>query len=480
MLKCTECSLDNPPSAVICEACSALIGGVCNVCGDDGDADKFLISGRRLWDGFSDSCLDGAAVVAVVNGKVAYAGLMEYIPAHLASLPTLLDFSGIDCTMMPGLIDSHVHLEFSQHHSLHEQPRQSAVELMAKMESRAKSMVQHGITTCRDLGGNPNGALALRSRIRQGECLGPRLLCAGSPITRPRGHCWQWGGEASTESQIKEVVQKNLSSTVNADVIKIMATGGIRTAGTNPAESAFSESEIRVAVEAAHAAGRKVAAHAHGVGGIVNAARAGVDTIEHCSWVDRHGRWGSDAASIITEMARRRIHVCPTIGAGWLHIPSLQDALGPALERMRAQGVPIIAGSDAGAIPNLAFHRLADGIVVMARCGGFGHAEALRSATSTAACALGLQSVCGALVEGLSADLIVVRGNPIEELEAICAPPLAIVCRGKPVAPCPGGRDRTARPSWSLPLGWAAPGGKVAVESALGSSSRCQCMQAGK
>ena len=135
-------------------------------------------------------------------------------------------------------------------------------------------------------------------------------------------------------------------------------------------------------------------------------------------------------------MSRRRIHVCPTIGAGWLHIPSLQDALGPALERMRAQGVPIIAGSDAGAIPNLAFHRLADGIVVMARCGGFGHAEALRSATSTAACALGLQSVCGALVESLSADLIVVQGNPIEELEAICAPPLAIVCRGKPVAPC--------------------------------------------
>ena len=271
MLKCTECSLDNPPSAVICEACSALIGGVCNVCSDDGDADKFLISGKRLWDGLSDSCLEGTAVVAVVNGKIAYAGLMEYIPAHLASLPILLDFSGIDCTMMPGLIDSHVHLEFSQHHSLHEQPRQSAVELMAKMESRAKSMVQHGITTCRDLGGNPNGALALRSRIRQGECLGPRLLCAGSPITRPRGHCWQWGGEASTESQIKEVVQKNLSSTVNADVIKIMATGGIRTAGTNPAESAFSESEIRVTVDAAHAAGRKVAAHAHGVAGIANA-----------------------------------------------------------------------------------------------------------------------------------------------------------------------------------------------------------------
>ena len=151
-------------------------------------------------------------------------------------------------------------------------------------------MLSHGITTCRDLGGRPFGALALRAAIRNGECEGPRVLCAGAPITRPRGHCWQWGGEAAAETDIQRVVRSKVSRGVGADCIKIMATGGVRTAGTNPAEAAFSEREIRVAVEAAHEAGRKMAAHAHGVGGIAAAARAGVDTIEHCSWVDSYGR----------------------------------------------------------------------------------------------------------------------------------------------------------------------------------------------
>ena len=519
---CAECTLINPPSALVCEACSAMLGGRCDPCLDDEQG--FLIIATRLWDGHSDMSLESGestACVAVVGANIAYVGLTVHLPSTLASLPVAHDLSSEDATILPGLIDCHVHLEFSPQHGLHEQPRQTPAELMERMQSRAHAMVRHGITTVRDLGGRPHGALALRRLQRSGECpvVGPRLLCAGAAITRPKGHCWQWGGEAANAAAIRDVIRTQLAEPISVDVVKIMATGGVRTAGTNPAESAFSEAEIRTAAECAHAHGRRIAAHAPGVGGILNAALAGVDTIEHCSWVDASGRWGCDADGTIEEISRRGIAVCPTIGAGWLRIPSLQAALGPALSRMRDRGVALIAGSDAGAIPNLAFHRLADGLVVMARCAGLTHAEALRAATSAAATALGLEAVCGALVPGLAADLLVVRGDPVVTLEALCAPPLLVVCRGEKVTPCGGGQSSAkpvgaaqARPGWARPFSWArsssssgssgshggssgssrpregvatgagAAAGRTSseeLEDALGSSARCPCMRAG-
>ena len=149
--------------------------------------------------------------------------------------------------------------------------------------------------------------------------------------------------------------------------------------------------------------------------------------------------------------------------------------MAPALRRMRNAGVRLIAGSDAGAIPNLLHHRLADGLLVMARCAEQSHAEALRSATSEAAEALGISAMSGRLAEGLCADLIVVRGDPVAELEALCSPLLAVVCRGQIFEPC--GRDLVQRPppkpaNWSL--GW--PGGRD-ESSGVGSSGRCACVR---
>ena len=132
---------------------------------------------------------------------------------------------------------------------------------------------------------------------------------------------------------------------------------------------------------------------------------------------------------------------CTQVGAGWARNKWLSHTMAPALRRMHEAGVRLVAGSDAGAIPGLAHHRLADGMVVMARCAELSHAQALRSATSEAAAALGLSDTCGALLEGLSADMILVRGNPIVELEVMCLPPLAVVCRGQRVQPCTGGAN---------------------------------------
>ena len=260
-----------------------------------------------------------------------------------------------------------------------------------------------------------------------------------------------------------------------------MATGGVRTPGTNPAATAFSSSEIHTAADAAHDLGLKIAAHAHGVDGIATAARAGVDSIEHCSWVDASGRWGQYDEAVVELLADRAIFVCPTIGAGWARQPGLMSAQAPALQRMRRAGVRLVASSDAGAIPNLFHHRLADGVVLLGRCAGMSHAEALRAATSEAAAALGLEAECGALLEGMSADLMVVRGDPIDgDLEAVLCggPPLAVCARGKLVPPCAGAAaaGSAKRPSWALCAG-AATGGASASgqQPGLGASALCEC-----
>lgn len=523
---CPDCTLINPPGATICEACSAFLDD-CTPCSAEGSGvassedDDFLVTARRYWDGLSDACseFDCGVGLVVSSRRIAWVGALDELPERFLGLTARLHHADTDCTLMPGLIDSHVHIEFDPSYALHSQPTLSESALMQTMQTRAQNMVRHGITTCRDLGGK-GGALALRALIREGACIGPRLLCAGQPITKPRGHCHQWGGEAAGEEQIRRVVRRQLSAPTSADVrarprhihlnqsstcmtptvrtcrlfpgiahtttlcrpvrlmtqvVKIMATGGVRTAGTSPAEAAFTMQEVAACVEEAAAGGRPCAAHAHGVQGILNAAAAGVSTIEHCSWVNAYGSWGDYDATAIETIAQKGIAICPTIGAGWAKMPPLQNAMAPALQQMRAAGVRLIAGSDAGAIPSLRHHRLADGLVVMARCAGFSHAEALRSCTSDAAIALNLGSVCGTVAPGRSADVILVRGNPILDLEALCAPLLGVVCRGQVVPPCAGAANKPGD-SWKPPWTWAKGRDEaVAAAGGFGDSAKCAC-----
>ena len=423
MTTCSECAHAGPPGAIVCEVCSAFMQA--SECTDDQPAEvdndarppdgACLVTARRLWDGLSDTCVEGecGVGVAIVGESIAWCGLLEDLPEHFTSLPTMLHHAADDSTLMPGLIDSHVHMEFDPLYGLHMQPVLEDAVHMRQMQARAHAMVRHGITTARDLGGK-GGAIKLRSLLEAGACPGPRLLCAGQPITVPGGHCHQWGGEAAGSDAIRAVVRRQIVAPTRADLVKVMATGGVRTAGTNPAEAAFTLAEMRACVEEATAAGRPCAAHAHGVRGIANAAEAGVTTIEHCSWVAANGSWGHDEASVVATIARKGIYVCPTVGAGWATKPMLTSALSPALRRMRAAGVQLLAGSDAGAIPQLDHHRLADGLVVMAECAQLSHADALRSATSAAAAAHGLTRTCGALAVGLSADVLVVRGKCVQ------------------------------------------------------------------
>jgi imidazolonepropionase-like amidohydrolase len=215
-----------------------------------------------------------------------------------------------------------------------------------------------------------------------------------------------------------------------------MATGGVFTKGSGVTRAQFSEGGIRAIVEQAAAAGRPVAAHCHGTEGIRNAARGGVRTIEHCSFASKGGFGVDLEAAVVDDIARSGAFVSPTVNGGWSRRIEHEGSPSEFYQRMtrvfvalRRAGIPLIASTDAG-IPGVHHHRLAAGIGAFARYAGLEPVEALRSATSESAVALGLEAVCGSLRPGLSADILVVAGDPLSDLSLLEAP-LLVVARGE-------------------------------------------------
>jgi imidazolonepropionase-like amidohydrolase len=295
------------------------------------------------------------------------------------------------------------------------------------MAVRAEAMLRAGITTARDLGGGAWLELELRDRINAGELPGPRLLCAGQPITSVAGHCHFWGGEATTVAEAEAVIARQEAHGV--DLIKLMATGGMQTPNSQPKDAQFDRSTTAAIVHAANARGFEVAAHCHGTPGIANAAHAGVRTIEHCSWIGESGHrepFDADAAAAI---ARRGIWVSPTVNAGWARFPdAFAKRVTENFRGMKQAGCRLIASTDAG-IPNVRHADLALALPVFAQLAELLPVEALKAATSDCAAALGLGDVTGALREGLAADVLFVDGDPLQDLAALRAP-VRVMARG--------------------------------------------------
>lgn len=389
------------------------------------------IAGDLLWDGINDEVREGLCVV-VLRDRIA--SLCTLSEACRRGVP-VQHFPA--CCIMPGMIDAHVHMEFSEHFPLHEQPKLTCHELRAAMEARALRMVQHGITAARDLGGTSTfAAVDLRNDIMAGRVVGPRLVCAGQPITCPNGHCHQWGGVVNSMAEIRPMINKQVERGV--DWIKVMATGGLRTPGTNPQKAQFSEDWLFEIVAASTSHGRPVAAHAHGTAGITAAVRAGCHTIEHCSWIGQFGWCSGVDDATIQEMSKKGVYVSPTAHAKWTRKPMGEagyERMCTAFGRLRRQNVPLVASSDAGAIPGLPHEALAGGVNVLATMASMGAPEALRAATSCCANAIGIGDVCGQLSEGYAADLLLVSGNPCRDLKALRRPRM-VVSRGNLVDPC--------------------------------------------
>ncbi len=378
----------------------------------------------RIWDGAAEDYL-GVGSVAVEDGRIVAVD-------ETAGGDEVRDMSGL--TLMPGLIDAHVHMTLDP--GLRTPDEQLAVadaDVWRGMVERAEEMVRAGITTARDLGGGKWLEIDLRDRINAGELRGPRLLCAGQPVTSVGGHCHFWGGEAKDVDTARGVIDRQLEHGV--DLIKIMATGGMLTKGSSPRSAQFDAASTSAIVQHARASGMDVAAHCHGTEGIAHAASAGVATIEHCSWIGDDGRRSGYDPAVAAEIARQGIWVSPTISAGWKRFTG-GDGKFEALVKgtfadMRAAGVRLVASTDAG-IPNVRHQDLAKALPVFARFAGLTTLEVLRSATSDCAEALGLGGVTGRIAENHAADMMFVEGDPLADISALESP-VMVLARGRNV-----------------------------------------------
>lgn len=325
-----------------------------------------------------------------------------------------------DSTVVPGLINCHVHLCFDTSTD----PVGTLVAtdddvLLQDMAVRAQQLLQAGVTTARDLGDRGGLTIQLRDAVIRGATTGPRLLVAGAPLTPPGGHCWFLGGEVDGTDAIRAQVRHNARR--GADVIKVMASGGQLTPDS-PAmwEAQFSTEQLRVVVEEAAVAGLPVAAHAHGTEAIGSAVAAGVTTIEHCTWM---GPDGIDRrADIAADMAARGIYACAASSRNWRILvekagPEQAEQIYGRLPWLAELGVPLITGTDAG-LPNSVFNDFV-GALELYEYLGFTPSRILEMATVTSAAALGLAGHVGEIRAGYSADLLVVQGDPRVGLDAL-------------------------------------------------------------
>ena len=368
---------------------------------------------------------DGA-ISEVLNGIVA----PEQVMAGKSGAVELLDLR--DKFVMPGLVDLHVHLtsEYTADNRLRRVTEDEA-DVALRGALFAKRTLEAGFTTVRDLGGS-SAVFALRDAIASGWIPGPRMFVAGSALTITGGHGDRTSGyredlfeapgpyqgvadgpyaaRAAVRAQVKR----------GADWIKVAATGGVLDVVTSGTDQQFKDDELAEIVSTAHMLGRKVAAHAHGAAGLNAALRAGVDTIEHGTFMDaesielfkRTGAWYVPtviAGKTVEERAKQPGFFPPAVAEkARLVGPHIQDALRRAL----AGGVKIAFGTDAGVYPHGENAREFQYMVEA----GMTPAAAIEAATKSAAVVLGIEGEIGTLGVGKRADLVATKRNPLVDV----------------------------------------------------------------
>ncbi|MGD9483881.1 amidohydrolase family protein [Streptomyces sp. TRM70308] len=378
--------------------------------------ETLVSAGRMVVGPGGQQVRDGAVLVR--DGVIAHAGPRADVEARAPGHVPRLDYPR--GTLLPGLVDAHVHLALDAGPD----PVGALLDsddaaLRAGMARRAHQLLRTGVTTARDLGDRGGLAVGLREDIARGRLPGPRLLAAGTPLTVPGGHCWFLGGEVADADAARELVRRNVARGV--DVVKVMATGGGITRGGPPVWAAqFTAAELRAVVAQAARAGLPVAVHAHGTEGIAAAVDAGVSTIEHCTWLAPDGL--DFRAELVDRIVDQGIAVCPAASPDWRGFarrfgPERAEEMFDRLRRMRERGVRMIAGTDAG-VSRAVFDDAVSSLEFFAHIGAT-PTEIVDLATYEAARALGIADTTGLLRPGHRADLLVVHGDPLTDLQAL-------------------------------------------------------------
>lgn len=389
-----------------------------------------VIHAGRVIDGVADRAIDNATIVIDGNRIVS----IERGLRAAGSADRFVDLRA--ATLLPGLMDMHTHLT-SQYKRTSELDRFKSDPADVALESvqYAERTLLAGFTTVRDLGDAFNASIALRKAIDAGRIKGPRIFTSGKSIATTGGHGDPTNGWATflggrrgpaegvidSPEQAAQAVRQRYKD--GADVIKITATGGVLSVAKNSQNPQFTEEEIRAVVAAARDYGFTVAAHAHGAEGIKRAVRAGVDTIEHGTFMDKEG---------MELMKQRGTYYVPTISAGrWVFDRAQEPDFFPTLVRPKAlevgpkiqstfaaaykAGVRILFGTDSGVSAHGDNAREFELMVQS----GMPPMEAIRSATSATARFLGIDDRLGTVAAGKTADLIAVPGNPLEDITAL-------------------------------------------------------------
>jgi imidazolonepropionase-like amidohydrolase len=363
--------------------------------------------------------------VVIEDGRITSSGV-----AAEAKIP--VDAVRIElpnATVLPGLIDAHTHLtsepKFGYDRLAISVPREALIGA-----KNARLTLLAGFTTVRNVGARDFTDVALRDAINAGDVPGPRLLVSGPPLSITGGHCdnnmlpFEYhatsDGVADGIAAVQHKVRENIK--YGADLIKVCATGGVLSLGDNPQHSQYTLEEMKAIVADAHRLGRKVAAHAHGAEGIRWAAEAGVDSIEHGSYIDDAG---------IAAMKEHGTYLVPTLYLGdWMMENAEQTHMPPPLlakahevipaarkniAHAFASGVKVAFGTDAAVYPHgLNAHEFA----VMVKL-GLTPLQAIQAATVNAADLLGWSGKVGTLEPGAWADIVAVEGDPIKDVTTL-------------------------------------------------------------
>ena len=388
----------------------------------------------------------GASTVIVENGRVKSIEAGVVAPAGA----TVIDLR--NKTVMPGMTDVHVHLTSTAGEPWYQglTPKYSQSYAAITGLTNALTMARAGFTTVRDLGSGPESGLATRDAIRDGSFPGPRVMVSGPALSMIGGHgddavgfnpevasalnaAGQMGVCTGADECSRAV--RRIAAT-GVDVIKFHATGGVLDPGAMGLEQHFSDAEMKAIVDTAHSLHLKTAAHAHGANGIRAAVRAGVDSIEHGTFVDDAG---------VREMKSHGTYYSATlmafsglnqyIGKGIFTPNSEAKARiamavwGVGLNKAYKAGVKIALGTDSGVAPHAQANQE---VGLMVTKGGMTPRDALIAATKGGPDLMGLSAETGTLDAGKSADLIAVEGDPLTDPSAVTRVAYVMVM-GKPI-----------------------------------------------
>jgi imidazolonepropionase-like amidohydrolase len=390
-------------------------------------ADSVVVTADRMVDVLTGRVVQ-EPVVVITDGRIASVvgrgGARPLIPAGARRI----DLPGM--TILPGLIDMHVHLDSSPYYGPYEALRFTDLFQTMMAPGHARDMIEAGFTTVRNVGSDHFSDVALMQAIDEGRLVGPRIVPAAYALSATGGHCDETflppeyhrpaPGVADGPQALRQRVREMRAA--GAQVIKVCATGGVFSRNTEPGQQQLSETELRAIADEAHQWGLRVAAHAHGADGIKAAIRAGIDTIEHASLIDAEGiRLAREHGTVLVMDIYNSEYTQEHGAANGV----LEDNLRKDREIAQVQrdnfraahraGVAMAYGTDAGVMPHALAGRQFRWMVEY----GMTPMEAIQAATRNAAQALGREADVGAIAAGRYADIVAVAGDPLADVRQL-------------------------------------------------------------